>query len=181
MIGKDSEGNLGVFNFDGTTPDRLVVRVFLPELNYRGFFSFDDYLDETVSSVVTVRTNSARRSPLPGGGRALEAPIVSPGQTTRRMQSTPGFVNIFVTECLQNVDPTTLDVTAVADGSETPVAVTKASTGSFRASLSVQDSEVSEDVIDAVCSALSTAAMACPFVLGKMTICIHDYTFRKSF
>lgn len=179
IVTEDVDGNLGFFNLELTDDDELLLSLDFPALGYRGFFAFANFSTNTDSEVFA--NDTLITSSTPTNSLSIAQPIrgrspnrksralshVSSGQRT--LQSNPGFVDIFLVECLRNVDPSFLEVTASSEGSDVPVASERRSEGHYRVSLSVQEADnISEEILDAVCSGISAVGQACPFIIGEL-------------
>lgn len=186
MVTKDVDGNLGFFDLELTGEDELLVSLVFSALGYRGFSTFGNFSTNTDNEVFSDATGMSSFSSSPGAPqnrvhqnrKDRQLSYVDPG---RELQSNPGFIDIFFVECLRNVDPIFLEVTANSDGSNVPVAYERRSEGHYRASLSLQEANnVSEDIIDAVCSAISAVGLVCPFVISKFARHIQQEYLKQS-
>ena len=152
-------GAQALYEFDDTL-DALGVDLYLPDERYRGTFSFPKNTTDqgrVPTNNIPPRTGGKKRV---RGLRELERKL--------QPQANPASVFINTVECNENVDPVIpLSVTAFSEGETVPVSIEKTGTGQYTARFSVQDTEVSDEIIGFICDGINAAGSACPFVIGK--------------
>lgn len=170
MVVNDNKGkgNETIFDFD-YRPDSLVVKIQVPSQNYRGTFVLPP-IDFNYTEASTRRMLEVLKS---GTFKQLQLHDTSglrgAGLDERDLQggTNPAEVWIFTTECNQNVDVHPL-VTAVSGGNTVPVTVQRESEGFYKALMSVVDTELSDDILGTICTALSISGNFCPAAPGEL-------------
>ena len=142
-------------------PDGLLAKLFLQAYDYRATLLFPplslDIPTEDPSNRLLTKMGENRSS----------LKVENTTKTLRYLSSSPAEAWIFLTECLQNVDPTELKVTASSDGNTFPLKPERSSGGFYKAKFSVAESEIADDVVGFACDGIELAGKACPFVIGE--------------
>jgi hypothetical protein len=161
----DENDEIVEFEFDYQETE-LGLKLNMPEFGYSAAFNFPPFEYNTTEFPVVgdpFSSNSAARL-LQGSAVDKE------GQRYLQDGVTFAEVWIFLVECLRNIDPTELRVSARSEGNSQSIPITpeRQSEGFYKAKFAVTDTGIADDVVGYACTGISlTGSYACPFILGK--------------